>query len=127
MAESIPACPSATSRSGRLRWLLAATPALIMLLSAFVPLARQLTSNDIDWPILLDELHVRGAAFGREVVFTFGPWGFVWAAASPRTLPIACAVWAILAVIVWWTLVQLARARFPRSPMIAGAIVLGLA
>src|SRR5262249_18792317 len=40
--------------------------------------------------------------FGRDIVFTFGPWGFLYGGYHPTTHWISVVVWAVLAVVFWW-------------------------
>jgi hypothetical protein len=36
------------------------------------------TDLDASWQEMLIQAHARGMQFGRDIVFTWGPWGYVW-------------------------------------------------
>ena len=40
--------------------------------------------------------------FGRDIVFTFGPWGFLYGEYDPATYLVSVVVWAVLAAVFWW-------------------------
>ncbi len=40
--------------------------------------------------------------FGRDIVFTYGPWGFLSGGYYPPTFITSVIVWVILAVVFWW-------------------------
>ena len=40
--------------------------------------------------------------FGRDIVFTFGPWGFLYSGYYPATYLVSVVAWAVLAVVFWW-------------------------
>jgi hypothetical protein len=40
--------------------------------------------------------------FGRDIVFTCGPWGFLHGGYHPATYLISVVVWAVLAAVFWW-------------------------
>lgn len=50
---------------------------------------------DRAWTLVLHLAWVRGAAFGREIVFSYGPWGFLWRGYHPETWGLVLAAWAL--------------------------------
>src|SRR5476649_2115588 len=83
------------------RWL-AASSALIYALVQFFPSATASASTiDDSW---LQTLHVafeQRWQFGRDIVFTFGPFGFLCGGYYPPTFLISAAVWTMLALVFW--------------------------
>jgi hypothetical protein len=66
-----------------------AIPSFIYFLISYVlppplPLRQQLNLLDPSWQVVLTEGFLRGAQFGRDIIYTYGPWGFV---ESPRGNP----------------------------------------
>lgn len=112
-------------RRRRLYTALCALPALVLLLSAFVPLVRDFEANDFDWPLLLNELHGSDLAFGKDIVFSYGPWGFVWGGHHPRTFLKTCLIWSFLACVVWWIMFRLVQSRI-ESPWRMGIVLVVL-
>lgn len=61
-------------------------------------------SQDADWTFALHEIHARGLQFGSDVVFTYGPWGFLlFRYGHPDT----AAVWMCGRMLLWGTIVLL--------------------
>ncbi|MGD0350633.1 MAG: hypothetical protein ABSB84_10025 [Verrucomicrobiota bacterium] len=40
--------------------------------------------------------------FGRDIVFTYGPWGFLCGGYSPPTFAISMVLWTLLSLMFWW-------------------------
>jgi hypothetical protein len=96
-----------------LRWLLGAT-ALLYVLSRFLPCAPQEHHGIIDdsWMQVLHTAFEQRWQFGRDIVFNFGPWGFLYGGFDPGTTGISITIWAALALIFWWTAWSIARHLF---------------
>ncbi len=47
--------------------------------------------------------------FGRDIVFTYGPWAFLYGGYHPRTHRLDVAIWIILALVFWWAAWRIAR------------------
>lgn len=90
--------PPPTRRAAPLIQIIALLPFLAIMLSGFVPLVRPWQGNDLDWAVLYHRFFVSGAQFGVDVGFTYGPWGFLWAAYDPRTFAISCVCWICIAL-----------------------------
>jgi hypothetical protein len=73
---------------------------------------------DDAWRLALSVSFLEGRAFGREVIFTFGPLGFLHnPGPMPGTYPLALAAWVVLASLMWAAAFHLARRRFARWPL----------
>jgi len=84
-------------------WLAAAT-SLLFAFSRFLPSERPGGYNNIDdlWIQMLHFASVERLQFGRDIVFTFGPWGFLYGGYNPETYLTSFVVWGVLAVVFWW-------------------------
>jgi hypothetical protein len=102
-----------------LRWLLGTT-ALLYVLSRFLPCARQRHYGVIEdsWVQVLHTAFQLHWQFGRDIVFTFGPWGFLYGGFHPATHVISIIIWAALALVFWWAGWRIAR-HFFENEMIA--------
>ncbi len=70
-------------------FILPAIPSLVYLLIVYVlplPLPIRVEANllDASWQVVLTDGFLRGAQFGRDIVYTYGPWGFL---SNPRGDP----------------------------------------
>jgi hypothetical protein len=67
------------------KWL-AATTSLVFAFSRFLPSGRPGSYNiaDDSWIQMLHTAFVERLQFGRDIVFTFGPWGFLYGRISSR-------------------------------------------
>ncbi len=83
-------------------WLAGAT-ALMYALSRFLPLSPQFYNSILDnsWMQVLHLAFERHWQFGRDIVFTYGPWGFLCGGYSPPTFAISVIVWAMLSLVFW--------------------------
>ncbi|HVT88754.1 MAG TPA: hypothetical protein VHD56_07885 [Tepidisphaeraceae bacterium] len=115
------------ARARRTNAIICFAPSLIVLLSAFVPLLRRVDMNDLDWLPLFSYAFEHGLAWGRDVIYTYGPWGFVWSGYDPRTFPLQCIFWTCAALICWWVMWTMARMSFGRSVFTAGVVLWALA
>src|SRR6266567_8627699 len=85
------------------KWLAAST-SLLFAFSRFLPsggLGRYEIVDD-SWIQMLHFAFVERLQFGRDIVFTFGPWGFLYGGYHPATYLISIIAWAVLAVVFWW-------------------------
>ncbi len=82
---------------------LAASAALIYALVQFFPRATvSAPTIDGSWMQTLHVAFEQHWQFGRDIVFTFGPWGFLCGGYYPPTFVTSVIVWAMLAVVFWW-------------------------
>src|SRR5690349_19155870 len=101
-AGRITACCARLQQSRIVLWALGSS-SLIYAWSSLVP--RKLLGDDLDgsW---LKSAHVAFAnrmQFGKEYVFTVGPWGFLFGGYFPETYVLSTVSWLILTVLLWWT------------------------
>ena len=84
-------------------WL-AATTSLLFAVSRFLPSGRPGGYSIVEdaWIQMLHMAFAERLQFGRDIVFTFGPWGFLYGGYHPATYLISVVVWAVLAVVFWW-------------------------
>src|SRR5215469_5848504 len=54
------------------------------------------------WIQVLHLAFLKHLQFGREIVFTCGPWGFLYAGYQPGTHVISVLAWLGLAIVFWW-------------------------
>ena len=76
---------------------------LLYVLLAFVPWApeRWQQISAPSWALNLHLAFLQGAAFGKDVVFTFGPWGFAFYGYHPNTYGWLLLFWACLSTAFW--------------------------
>jgi hypothetical protein len=99
---------AATSAPAGSRWLgvlqlLVPALAVLYVFSRFIPSASAhdyLFFDDLDcaWVQVLHDAFARHLQFGRDIVFTYGPWGFLARGYYPATYPVAVIVWCLLSV-----------------------------
>lgn len=95
------------------RWL-AGVSTLLYVFSRFIPgtpVDEYLFNEDIDnaWTQVLHVAFHRHWQFGRDIVFTYGPWGFLGRGYDPATYPVAVIAWLLLSLVFWWAGWRLAR------------------
>src|SRR5436190_1212862 len=101
------------------KWL-AATTSLLFVFSRFLPsggLGRYEIVDD-SWIQMLHFAFVERLQFGRDIVFTFGPWGFLYGGYHPATYWISVVIWAVLAVVFWWAAWRVVT-HFFKNPLIS--------
>lgn len=95
------------------RWL-AGVSTLLYVFSRFIPstpVDQYLFIEGIDnaWTQVLHAAFHQHWQFGRDIVFTYGPWGFLGRGYDPATYPVAVAAWLLLSLVFWWAGWRLAR------------------
>ena len=118
-------------------WLVVGLAALLYGLGLFVPWRPDMPAQGRDlsqWLALLepswrDALNVSfdvGLKFGRDVVFPFGPWGFLFSRLyHPSTFVLLIVTWMFLSWMFVWTGWQIAR-HITRNPLVGFAWLVGL-
>lgn len=102
---------------------------LLYVFSRFIP---SLSVNDYPvgdgldnaWTQALHLAFVRHWQFGTDIVFTYGPWGFLARGYDPQTYPVAVAAWIILSVVFICAGWRLARS-FAKNRLVAGLWLMG--
>ncbi|HXS69211.1 MAG TPA: hypothetical protein VN761_10235, partial [Candidatus Polarisedimenticolia bacterium] len=128
MSNFSPATLSAPSPQMKraLRWFAAAS-SLLFVFSCLNPAELPQRYNPLEdsWIQILHLAFVRHLQFGREIVFTFGPWGFLYAGYRPETHWLSIFIWLILAIIFWFAVRQIARQSF-KSELARWLWIMGL-
>jgi len=85
------------------KWLAVIT-SLLFVFSRFLPTGRPGGYGTVEdsWVQMLHEAFAQRMQFGRDIVFTFGPWGFLYGGSHPATYLISFFMWAALAAVFWW-------------------------
>jgi hypothetical protein len=89
-------------------WLLLFTIYTVSVFVPWVPRSWQPPCNN-SWALILHNAFIKGEAFGSEVVFTFGPFGFLYFGAIPQTHLLTLLGWLLIAagfVIAVWKALQ---------------------
>ena len=71
----------------------------LFMLTVFVPAANgNLPGGELDssWVMVLHWTHAHHVDFGKDLVFTFGPWGFILQGYTPQTYAILFAAWTLI-------------------------------
>ena len=113
-----------TSQIGRRRqrlgvWL-AGGSSLIYVCSRFLPCAPPSHHGEIEDSFIqfLHRAFVERLQFGRDIVFNFGPWGFLYGGYHPATHLTAVVMWLGLSLVFWWAGWRAAR-HFSKSELAA--------
>lgn len=99
---------------------------LLASLAAFVPIYPELPSNEIDpsWMLALNQALAQGLVFGRDIVFTFGPYATLYTQAyHPATYTLALLGGALLGL-AFAALLLLAVQRGRRRWLLGFAVFL---
>jgi hypothetical protein len=100
------------------KWLVAST-SLVFAFSRFLPSGRPGGYGTLDdaWIQMLHTAFAERLQFGRDIVFTFGPWGFLYCGYHPATYLISVVVWAVLAAVFWWAAWRVVT-HFFKNPLV---------
>jgi hypothetical protein len=101
-------------------WLAAVT-SLVFVLSRFLSSVRPTGAYGIiedSWIQMLHMAFAERLQFGRDIVFTFGLWGFLYGGYHPATYWISVVVWVVLAVVFWWAAWRVVT-HFFKNPLIS--------
>jgi hypothetical protein len=96
-----------------LQWV-AGGSSLIYVLSRFAaptdpPSGSDLKCVDHSWKLVLDWAFKHHQQFGRDIIFPYGPLGFLVGGCDPVNYPAYCLHWTFFTVIIWLAGWQLAR------------------
>ena len=85
------------------QWL-AGVSTLIYLLSRVVPYQPPDPEAILDYsfPQVLHEGFARHLQFGLDLIYTYGPWGFLATGYLPATHALYVIIWTLLSVLFWW-------------------------
>ena len=96
------------------RWLSGAST-LLFTWYQFVPWGAVTTDQNLEdsWIQVQHLAFLQHLQFGRDIVFTFGPWGFLfYGGYYPATYPVSLVAWLVLSVVFWWAACRVARSAF---------------
>ena len=84
---------------------------LLLTLSGFVSLDEKLMPGDIDsaWNLTLFWAHTPPIDFGHDLVFTFGPWGFIYHGYAPEAARWHLAGWSLIGAAFFAGIYQIGR------------------
>ncbi len=83
-------------------WLLSVS-AIFYVFSLFFPwISGPPISIDASWEMALHAAWQQHLQFGRDIIFTLGPWGFLFGGYAPQTFPLSAFLWEMLAGVFWW-------------------------
>src|ERR1700690_519805 len=89
------------------RWL-AGAGTLLYVFSRFIPCTpascfapNYLAPVDVSWSQALHVAFAEHLQFGRDVVFAYGPWGFLSRGYYPATHWVAVMAWTLLSLVFW--------------------------
>ena len=90
-------------RATAAHWLAGAT-ALLYVWSRFLPRPLEFHSSNLDfsWEQTIHRAFAQHWQFGRDIVFTYGPWGFLSGGYYPPTFAISVMAWMLLSLVFWW-------------------------
>ncbi len=99
---------------------------LLRLASASPPPNNYESTLDDSWMQTLNWAFVNHMQFGRDIVFTYGPWGFLCRGCHPATFLLYSLIWTVFSVVFWLAGWRLAR-HFSSNGLVAGLWLTGLA
>lgn len=92
-----------------LAWLLMTAGAMVWLM----PWRPVVSSNtDYAWTLALQVAHQQGLQFGREIIFTYGPWAFVEVATYHPSTRLTALVTSVVLILAWSGSIWLACGRW---------------
>lgn len=96
-----------------LRWVSAAS-SLLFVCVTFLPPDQPQPGSPLDdsWMEILHFAFLHHLQFGRGLVFTFGPWGFLYGGYQPDTHPVSVVAWLMLAIVFWFGARRMAAISF---------------
>jgi hypothetical protein len=112
--------PEATTGWKRLALWLAGGSSFLYVCSRFVPCAPPSFHGEIEDSFIqfLHTAFLERVQFGRDFVFNFGPWGFLYGGYHPATHLISVIAWLGLSLVFWWTGWRVAR-HFSKNELAA--------
>ncbi len=99
-------------------WLAAIT-SLVFAFCRFLPPVRPCAYGIIEdgWIEMLHFAFTERLQFGQDIVFTFGPWGFLYGGYNPATHWVSVVAWAVLAAVFWWAAWRVVT-HFFKNPLV---------
>jgi hypothetical protein len=94
------------------QWLGAASSLLYVFACLLPEKPRAYDAIDDSWMEVLHSAFLNHLQFGRDIVYTYGPWGFLFGGYRPETHFLSSVMWLGLAIIFWSAGRCVARASF---------------
>jgi hypothetical protein len=79
---------------------------------------------DDAWAQVMHVAYAQHMQFGRDIVFTYGPWGFLARGYYPPTYPVSVMAWLVLSLVFIWAGWRLAR-HFTNNQVLAWLWLIG--
>ena len=103
-------CNESENRSfNRIAWFASLILAWLVIAASANPLLHFFPEYHLDWLLTLSYAHDQQLQSGTDIVFTYGPWGFLWGGYYPSTFAAGCVFWLLAASVIWWACVALIR------------------
>jgi hypothetical protein len=111
-------------------WMTFLAAAAIFLLSVFVPWKGEYPGSDgnldMSWSMVLQWTYNHHVDFGRDMVFTYGPWGLIQSGYTPQAFWCTVLGWTLMAAAFFAGALKLSRhmiaCRWVRGLWLAGTI-----
>jgi hypothetical protein len=89
---------AAPKKSCHTCWWIAVVVLFFFCLLEFTPGSVPSATDELDasWIVVLNWAHIHHAQFGRDIVYTYGPWGFAAQGGSPDTYGYCAAAWLLM-------------------------------
>lgn len=120
LSESSSVAAPAAPASERIEWRRHAWKLVVGLLFiynliTFVPWVAQLPRAELDasWSMVLHWAWLNGADFGRDLAFTYGPWGFAFQGYHPNTFVLATFISSLAVVPAFYCIYRIAMHMTP--------------
>ena len=112
-------------------WLITGLLTFFFSSSVFVPWRPKIIhidSLDESWMLAFNALFGRHLQFGREVIFTYGPWGFLDTGIyHPQTYVLLLFAWIATAIACWYAAWTIGRKFIASAAIVFGWLIITLA
>jgi len=110
--EAPPVAPAPAAKShGRATWNIFLVLAFVYIVSVFVPWNQPYPHGELDpsWVMVLHWAHGHHVDFGKDIDFTYGPWGFILQGYKADTYVYLVAGWTLLAAAFFAGVLKVSR------------------
>jgi len=110
----------------KIAWSVFIAVAVLFFLSGYAPWRigyPETSPLDMSWLMVLKWAHAHSVDFGHNLIFTFGPWGFVIEGYDPNSYGTMVLAWTFMGAALFLGLIALAREAKSPPPWV-GAILL---
>lgn len=118
--------PAPLSHQQTILWRVAIGLLYAFTLTVFVPWAPALPSVELDasWYLVLHWAFLNGLDFGSDIVFTYGPWGFLFQGYHPSTFIYSVIAWTFIATVCFMAMKQIFE-RMSHRRWVQGLMLFG--